>query len=361
MLAFNQLVKQKIILARAKNSGVLPEVHIAYGADNNFSTGTSVSAASVLNNNPQLVPHFHIFTDCVSAEFVTRWQEYARQRDYSMTVYLIDTDALSALPVKARWPSAIYFRIVAIDYLADAVERLLYLDSDIICCNSIAGLMNIGMGNDAVAACLDIDFIEEGERVALMNAPQVRNKYFNSGVLLINGPAWRQQAISENIVRGLCDPQIKDALLYYDQDLINIAVAGRVHFLDDKYNVQYSLNDEYKGSPCALAGNIVFLHYIGATKPWHEWASAYPSAAPFLAHKSRSPWRDAPPVGPHKKILWRHALRHARHQRRWASVIRYGLGLLAASLRINRGAGAARPQPGVGDSRRSDKPEALRE
>lgn len=326
MLSFSTLVKKIIPITHSGNDDRSETVHIAYGADNNFSLGTAISAISVLRHNPGIVPHFHIFTDEISDAFVDQCRLSAQEFAFSMTVYLVDTDKLSALPVKARWPSAIYFRIVAIDYLASKVDRILYLDSDIACCGSLAPLLHVDMGDDAVAACLDIDFIEEGERVARMNAPEVREKYFNSGVLLVNSRGWRQLAVSEKIARGLCDPQIKDALLYYDQDLINIAVAGRVRFLDGKYNTQYSLNDEYKGTAGSLPENIIFLHYIGATKPWHEWAESYRSAEYFLRHKMHSPWKAIPLIKPHKKILWRHAMRHARHQGQTLAFIRYGLG-----------------------------------
>lgn len=360
MFSFRKLVKETITVARMENSGEREVAHIAYGADNNFSLGTAVSAISVLNNNPDSVPHFHIFTDCVTPDFISRWQHHAQSRDFGMTVYLVDTDALSTLPVKARWPSAIYFRIVAIDYLADKVDRILYLDSDIVCCGDISHMLQVPLEENAVAACLDIDYIEEGERVALMNAPEVREKYFNSGLLLVNAPAWRRQAVSENIVRGLCDPQIKNTLLYYDQDLINIAVAGRIHFLNGKYNAQYSINDEYKGDRSALPEEIVFLHYIGATKPWHAWSSPYASTAPFLQNKSASPWCDAPLLEPNKKILWRHALKHARHQKRWSAAMKYGVGLLGAVILKRRSAAPVRDQNTQKDVRPLEDNKAVR-
>lgn len=330
MLSFSKLVKQQIPITKTDSGDHKQIAHIAYGADNNFSLGTAVSVVSLLKNNPNIQPHFHLFTDWVPAEFIEKCQQLAKEHSFSMTAYLVDTDKLSALPVKARWPSSIYFRIVAIDYLANEVDRILYLDSDIACCGTISSLLKVDMVDNAVAATLDIDFIEEGDRVALMNAPEVKGKYFNSGVLLVNAWAWREYGVSEKIARGLCDPLIKDALLYYDQDLINIAVAGKVHFLDGKYNTQYSLNDEYKGTASPLPDDITFLHYIGATKPWHEWAKGYSSAEHFLQHKARSPWESAPLIKPHKKILWRHALKHAHHQGQFRAVVKYGLGLLAS-------------------------------
>ena len=333
MLSFCNLVKERITIVEAEREESDRRVHIAYGADNNFSLGTAISAVSLLNNNPDIVPHFHLFTDRLPEDFADKFRAFARERAFSMTAYLVDTDRLAELPVKARWPSAIYFRIVAIDYLISRAARVLYLDSDIICCASIAPLATFNMGDSAVAACLDIDFIEEGDRVARLNAPEVRGKYFNSGVLLVNSRAWQEQDISAKIARGLCDPQIKDALLYYDQDLINIAVAGRVAFLEGRYNTQYSLNDEYKAAPCDLPGEITFLHYIGATKPWHAWATSYSSANYFLRHKALSPWKSTPFVQPHKKILWRHALKHARHRGDIIASLKYAAGLVGSSLK----------------------------
>ncbi len=40
-----------------------------------------------------------------------------------------------------------------------------------------------------------------------------------------------------------------------------------------------------------ITPETVLIHYIGPTKPWHEWAN-YPTAQPFISAKDASPWKD---------------------------------------------------------------------
>lgn len=336
MPAFRSLVKQQITLSDVENGSCEDVFHIAYGADQRFSLGTAVSIVSVLEANRHILIHFHLFTDDANDAFIEKIRQLAAGYRFKLTLYFIDTKALNIFPVKAKWPCAIYFRIVAIDYLCGTVGHILYLDSDTICTGDIAPLQTMPPDDSIVAACLDVDDRLAAERAHALKTPEIAGRYFNSGVMLVNASQWQQAGISAKIVDTIKDPRIKDALVYYDQDLINVAVAGRVYLLAPGCNVQYSLNDEYKNIKTPIPDDTLFLHYIGATKPWHAWATACKNVAYFMNAKQRSPWHDVALIDPDKKVLWKHALKHAKHQRRKLLWLRYYARYLSFTLKSIR-------------------------
>lgn len=73
----------------------------------------------------------------------------------------------------------------------------------------------------------------------------------------------------------LSDPEIVK-ITHPDQDVLNMLLADKLVYADIKYNTQFSLNYQLKESfKNPVTNDTVFIHYIGPTKPWHDWAWDY--------------------------------------------------------------------------------------
>ncbi|MFP1557745.1 glycosyltransferase [Escherichia coli] len=60
-------------------------------------------------------------------------------------------------------------------------------------------------------------------------------------------------------------------------------MVSEVYF--GEYNTRYSINYELKDKvDNPVNDDTVFIHYVGPTKPWHEWAD-YPVSRSFLLPK----------------------------------------------------------------------------
>ncbi|GKX57193.1 hypothetical protein SOASR030_33050 [Leminorella grimontii] len=111
--------------------------------------------------------------------------------------------------------------------------------------------------------------------------------------------------------------EVAQLVSFPDQDVLNMIFSGNVLFLDKKYNTQFSLNYELKekGSfVVPINEHTVFIHYIGPTKPWHNWA-VYESAEPFFIAKSYSPWNEYPLLKPTNSNLYRYCAKHQFNQK----------------------------------------------
>ncbi|MCR4946002.1 MAG: glycosyltransferase family 8 protein [Lachnospiraceae bacterium] len=130
-----------------------------------------------------------------------------------------------------------YYRILAIDMLPDSVEKILYLDSDMVIQKSIASLWDTELKDRYFAVCEDIigilnDFHEANKK--RMNIPSVYS-YFNAGVMLMNIAALKRDGICTKVLERIYTDF--ERYEYNDQDVLNEMFYDRLIYLPwQKYN-----------------------------------------------------------------------------------------------------------------------------
>ena len=105
---------------------------------------------------------------------------------------------LDDAPTTDRFPKEMYYRIFAAKYLPEDVDRVLYLDPDIIVNGSLNELYEIPLGENYFAAAS-----HNGKIMRLINGLRLGLKkgtpYINSGVLLINLELLRREQNYEDV------------------------------------------------------------------------------------------------------------------------------------------------------------------
>ncbi|AMO80141.1 lipopolysaccharide 3-alpha-galactosyltransferase [Obesumbacterium proteus] len=297
--------------------------NIAYGTDKNFLFGCAVSITSFLINNSELKFNFHVFTDSFSESDREKFKALAEQYKTNISIYLVNADSLKSLPENKLWTYAIYFRFIIADYFSGKLERIAYIDSDVVCNGSIQELVHLPLNGAVVAAVTERDEKWWLQRAEVLGNNLIAKGYFNTGVLVIDLAEWQALDVSMQAMKSLNDSDIRSKLTYYDQDVLNIILAGRVLFLDKKYNTQFSLNYELKKNcKSPVDENTVLIHYIGPTKPWHEWAQ-YETTALFIKAKKMSPWCDDKLMLPTNTSQNRYGAKHSFHQGLYLKGIRF--------------------------------------
>ena len=297
--------------------------NIAYGTDKNFLFGCAVSIMSFLIHNSELKFNFHVFTDSFSESDREKFKALAEQYKTNISIYLVNADSLKSLPENKLWTYAIYFRFIIADYFSGKLERITYIDSDVVCNGSIQELVHLPLNGAVVAAVTERDEKWWLQRAEVLGNDLIAKGYFNTGVLVIDLAEWQALDVSMQAMKSLNDSDIRSKLTYYDQDVLNIILAGRVLFLDKKYNTQFSLNYELKKNcKSPVDENTVLIHYIGPTKPWHEWAQ-YETSALFIKAKKMSPWCDHKLMLPTNTSQNRYGAKHSFHQGLYLKGIRF--------------------------------------
>jgi lipopolysaccharide biosynthesis glycosyltransferase len=198
-------------------------------------------------------------------------------------------------------------------YIADLFPEYdlsLYVDVDMIFQANVAELFSLGTEEHGLAACHDmcLDAIIDASqhKAALGIAPE--HGYFNNGMILINGPVWRADRVSEHLTRIALER--RPGVTFPSQDPMNM------YFSPNNYRLLPPRWNSMPSSPRAVADPAV-LHYT-LTKPWHEPAS--PGADRFWEIARRCPfaseiwwkrqqWRIIKPVRRARRAIARFAPR----------------------------------------------------
>ena len=155
-----------------------------------------------------------------------------------------------------------YFRLYAPFLLPQDMDRILYLDSDIIINGNIEELYNIDFEDAIFAATENIDlnpnFQEDtNKRLGL----PLDNKYINSGVLLINLKKYKD-FITEDNINQYIDENYEN-IIYMDQDIINKMFYQQIKIVSETYN--YQIN-HIKSDEEVNYQNKKIIHYLSPSK-----------------------------------------------------------------------------------------------
>lgn len=320
----DNIVVETLSFIHRRGDAAQHEMTVCYGTDASFMPGAAVSAFSVAVENPQANIAFHIFTNGIDDIHRARFKAFAENEQVTLVIHIINSDLLKSLPENKLWSTAIYYRFIIADYFYLKKDKVLYIDSDIVCTGPLQPLFDTGLEGNIVAAVTERDERWWASRAESLGEKALVKGYYNSGVLLIDTQRWYQQDVTPRAVALLRDPDVVSRLSYYDQDVLNLITCGSVRFLDRKYNVQYSLNYELQNRhPRPDERDAVLLHYIGPTKPWHAYACGYGICGPYTRAKSASPWQDRAFQPPRTSMQFRYAAKHSFKQRKRLAGIKY--------------------------------------
>lgn len=176
-------------------------------------------------------------------------------------------DIPPTVPRDARLQGFTYWKLAAIAKLAQTYARILYLDTDIFCAApGIEQLLDLSMSGKALAAVLDVHHlyrpnrkVPEFEAAGLPHAP-----YFNAGVLMVDGHAWRARDCDARI-EAIAQSQ-SHLLSRYDQSILNLLFHGDWLELSPVWNWQYSKKNAY----LATHAGPRLVHYAGRSKLWSD-------------------------------------------------------------------------------------------
>ena len=262
--------------------------HIVFGIDDDFVRPLGVLMTSIIENNKNENIEFHIISKYISKENRRIIKQFAIENDININIYIIDETIFNDLPTTSYITKAMYNRFLIPLILKDVTDRVLYLDADIVCLNSIENLKKINIDNKIIAVIEESNDYVVKKRVKDLSLTS--KKYFNSGVLYININNWIIRDINNKLINYA--KSVKD-LIFPDQDILNVILEKDCLYIDQKYN--YTFDVRYKSNRYIynLPQNIVFLHYVGKFKPWQKWCM-HPAKKFFEKYANISLWKNVP-------------------------------------------------------------------
>ena len=254
---------------------------IVYASNDLYARHLAVSMISLFDRNQQAEEiTVYVLSVGITEESRQKLQKIADQ--YHRNLELLDlTDIRDRFDYEIDtrgFDISAMGRLFAPQVLPGTVKKALYLDCDTIVNGSIRPLYETELGNHLAGMVMEPTVYREMKESIGMEKDE---PYYNSGVLLMDLEAWRNQDVLGQLLEFYRVHQ--GSLFACDQDTINGALRGRIMTLPVRYN--YFTNYRYFRyrtlvSMCGAyravgedgyrqAGKApVIIHYLGDERPW---------------------------------------------------------------------------------------------
>jgi len=202
--------------------------------------------------------------------------------------------ATGHLPVRAdHYTFDTYSRLWVAEFFPEPIDKVLYLDSDMVVIGPISELWQTDLGDHVLAAVT----IPGSNRCPIFGIPE-QFGYFQSGVLLINLTKWRSDNIFDQLVDWIASNTAK--IVDADQDALNACLYDKRLSLPYFWNVIVPFYFDYHPlgisdlERAAVQRDARIIHYNGPSKPWH-YLSHHPRRADYWKYLALTEWRDYRP------------------------------------------------------------------
>lgn len=258
-------------------------MNIVLATDNNYVQHCTITITSILKNNSDV--NIIILTEDLTEENKRILREEVDIHNAKIDFILVDTGIIDKLPMPSHAclshiSRATYYRLLLPNLISAKIEKVIYLDCDLLVHSNLQELWNLNIENHAIGACKQIG----GNRDAYRLGIPKEYGYFNAGVLLINVKYWRDNNISNSLITFLTENI--ERVVFHDQDALNAVLYDKCLHLHQRWNMNYATyykeylaqKEEYlKEIEEALdyQNNPSILHYSARKKPWN-WQCTHP-------------------------------------------------------------------------------------
>lgn len=256
----------------------MESVNLVLCSDNNFIFPTFVAIDSILQHNSESFFSVFIVTTGFSPKNIETIETFSNQRKNQAKIEIItaNEDILKDCSIKKddHVSIAAYLRILLPSVLPKNINKILYLDGDILCVSSIFDFYNTDISNKSCSVVRD-ERNDDEELFYRLEYPKEFG-YFNSGVILINLDWWRKNDIQNKTLNYIS--RNKEKCLWHDQDALNVTLAGTIDFADFRYNLtqgflfekkQLKIDSKYYSKIDSAIKSPCIIHYCATYKPWH--------------------------------------------------------------------------------------------
>lgn len=266
--------------------------HVTCSTDDKYAQHCAAMLCSLFENNQDKTFHLHLLINRLSQKNHESLEELCLRYANKLQIHVVDESPLEGVQFRAKRPltKAAYYRLLLPSILA-GLDRVLYLDCDMIVLGDVAPLFELDLSDYALAACCDPMPFTDIHRLQL-NHP-VGTKTFCSGMMMINLAYWREHHCEATFLKFA--RKKREPVYLHDQDVFNYAFKGQWFQLPPKWNVspmKVRIYDEgfrtfdyieYYQSP-------MIYHYCAHIKPWYDCMS--PKRSYYLRYLKLSGYPD---------------------------------------------------------------------
>lgn len=222
----------------------------------------------------------------------------------------VESSALECLPVWGRMSATTYTRLLLPMLLPSSIDRVIWLDCDLIVNADLSTLWSRPLKGHHVLAVQDmiVPYVSYPDGIATYEALGLERQaeYFNAGVMVVNLERWRSDDVPGRVLEYLHSYEQK--VVYWDQEGLNAVLAGDWGALDPRWNQNAGVAGRSFYRPGHLDGETYrrvvedpwIIHFSGNLKPWMLHDTTDPARALYFHYLDRTPWAGWRP----RRTLW---------------------------------------------------------
>lgn len=192
-----------------------------------------------------------------------------------------------------------YYRLLLSRILPDNIEKIIYLDSDLVILGDLNELWQMEIANNYVMAAQDcgIPVVSAPYGIKKYNELGISptQKYFNAGVLVMNISKWRSEDIDVKLFKYL--ETHREFVQHHDQEAMNAVFAGAWGEISPQWNQTPLLfgYSSWNESPYQeldysnAVNNPYIVHYASTAKPWNSFEQ-HPRRNLFFEYLDMTAW-----------------------------------------------------------------------
>ena len=278
------------------------QLHVALASDQNYAEFVAVVIVSLFDtNNWQDYATIHLLSNGIDDATLEKLRQHVPEGKGELRVYDVRTlkedlgvDVPPTIAITA------YARLFLPNLLSSDVERVLYLDCDVVVSGSIEAFYCVDFQEQWVAGVLDT----LGGTPKTSVGMALNDEYLNSGVLLMNLDTWREADVTHKCLDFLLDHNGK--VTHHDQGIINGVCNHHKLVVHPRFNVTASFFShpywllKKLASPFYSSEEVneaisapAIIHFTQGffNRPWVD-NSSHPLREVFVYYHSLTQWAD---------------------------------------------------------------------
>mgnify|MGYP001074755902 CR=1 FL=1 len=297
---------------------IINEYNIVCITDDLYAQHTGVMIASLLVHSSKPCRIF-VLTNSLTEDNKNKLKSVVEQSQYSTIQFIEEYDArwtfkeFSTGENIKKWNSIMYLKLFMPLLLPSTLNRVLFLDGDIIINSDIKDLYGMDLKKCVIAAAEDWKYCYfHKERIGLLSD----ECYINSGVMVINIEAWRNLEKRYPIMTFMI--KYKDIIIN-DQDVFALYFKNYIQYISQKWNVttyyferKPRINDKFLMSLNEIRETPLIIHFCEPIKPWFK-ECRHPYRKLYKKYLKQTPWNNYKflSCGSHLgKPAWRYVVKH---------------------------------------------------
>lgn len=249
-------------------------IELLFTLDEAYLPHLEVVLASLFASNPGVRFRIHVLHRSIPQDRLEAFAARASTLGFEVVSQKVDESLFEDAPTTDRYPEEMYFRLLAGQLLPEELDRVLYIDPDVLVINPLRPLWETELEGNIFAAAahastIGSDTLENVNNVRL----DTEGRYFNSGVLLMDLEAARREIDPDEVFDYTREQFLP--LVLPDQDVLNALYSERILEVDEmlwNYDARryssYYLASSGEADVDWVMANTSILHFCGRSKPW---------------------------------------------------------------------------------------------